>query len=174
MSEVPFEVTDEVVVGDLTAVQQAITPVAQNILVRIAKATVKTSESKDLKSLSVELKVVEGIPVVNQESGETELKFQNKSLFPGFMDLCVWANPATKNTQWYKNQQHLLGFKQFAQALGLEIKDIRINDEFLSTLVGQELRISIKHEEETAINPESGKREKTGLLRERIYGFKKA
>jgi len=41
-------------------------------------------------------------------------------------------------------------------------------------LVGRELLVSIRHEEETAINPETGKREKTGTLRERIGGFKKA
>lgn len=172
--EVEFQVTDEVVVGDLTAVQQAITPVAQNVRVRIAKATVDKSKDGALKTLKTELRVVEGIPVVNQTTGEAELKFQNKPLFPGFMELCVWADPSVKNTQWYKNQQHLLGFKQFCQALDLDIKSVRINDEFITSLIGRELLISIRHEEETAVNPENGKREKTGSLRERIGQFKKA
>ena len=172
--ETGFQVTDEVNVGDLTAVQQAITPVAQNVLVRIAKASVSLSKDGALKTLKTELKVVEGIPVTNQDTGETELKFQNKSLFPGFMELCIWANPAVKNTPWYKNQQHLLGFKQFCQALSIDIKDVKINDEFITSLIGRELLVSIKHEEETAVNPETGKREKTGSLRERIGSFKKA
>ena len=172
--EAGFQVMDELAVGDLTAVQQAITPVAQNVRVRIAKAKVEASKDGNLKTLKTELKIVEGIPVMNKDSGEAELKFQNKSLFPGFMELCVWANTAVKNTQWYKNQQHLLGFKQFCQALSIDIKDVKINDEFLSSLIGRELLVSIRHEEETAINPESGKREKTGTLRERIGQFKKA
>lgn len=173
-TEAGFEVTDEVVVGDLTAVQQAITPVAQGVRVRVATASVKPSEDEQLKSLKVELKVVDGIPVVNQDTGEMELKFQNKSLFPGFMDLCIWANAETKNSNWYKTSQHLLGFKQFCQALDIDIKDVKINDEFLSSLVGRELLVNIRHEEETAVNPETGKREKTGVLRERIGQFKKA
>lgn len=172
--ETGFSVTDEVMVGDLTAVQQAITPVAQNVLTRIVKATIEKSKDGNLKTLKTELKIVEGIPVVNAQTGETELKFQNKSLFPGFMELCIWANPDVKNSQWYKNQQHLLGFKQFCQALSLDIKAVKINDEFLEVLIGRELFVSIRHEEETAVNPESGKREKTGTLRERIGNFKKA
>lgn len=174
MSEVPFDVTDEVIVGDLTAVQQAITPVAQNVRVRIVKASLEPSKDKALKTIKTELKVVEGIPVLNQQTGETELKFQNKSLFPGFMELCVWANPAIKNSTWYKNQQHLLGFKQFCQALSLDIKAVKINDEFLGSLIGRELLVSIRHEQETAVNPETGKREATGTMRERIGSFKKA
>ena len=172
--ETGFQVIDEVSVGDLTAVQQAITPVAQNVRVRIAKATLESSKDKNLKTLKTELKIVEGIPVLNQDTHEAELKFQNKSLFPGFMELCVWANTEVKNTQWYKNQQHLLGFKQFCQALSIDLKNVKINDEFLSSLIGRELLVSIRHEEETAVNPETGKREKTGTLRERIGGFKKA
>lgn len=172
--ETGFSVVDEVVVGDLTAVQQAITPVAQGVKVRIAKASVDTSKDKALKSLKVELKIVDGIPVQSADTGELKFKFQNKSLFPGFMELCIWADSTVKNTQWYKNQQHLLGFKQFCQALEIDIKDVKINDEWLASLIGRELLVSIRHEEETAVNPETGKREKTGTLRERIGQFKKA
>lgn len=172
--QVGFEVTQEVMVGDLTAVQQAITPVAQNVKVRVVKASVDTSKDKALKSLKVELKVVDGIPVLNQDTGELELKYLNKSLFPGFMELCVWADSGVKNSQWYKNQQHLLGFKQFCQSLDIDLKSVKINDEFLISLIGRELLISIRHEEETAVNPETGKREKTGTLKERIGQFKKA
>lgn len=173
MSDVPFEIAEEVSVGDLTAVQQSITPQAQDVKVRIDKASVDMSKDKALKTLKVSLRVVEGIPVFNQETGENDLKFQNKPLFPGFMDLCIWADPTKKNSQWYKNKQHLLGFKQFCQALDIDIKDVKVNDEFLMSLIGRELLVSIKHEEETVINA-SGEREKTGTLRERIHNFKKA
>lgn len=174
MSDEIFEVIDEVVVGDLTGVQQAITPMAQNVRVRIAKANVQTSQGKDLKSLKLEMKVVEGIPVLNQDTGESEMKFLNKSLFPGFMDLCVWADPTTKISTWYKNKQHLLGFKQLCVAIGEDIKDVRINDEWVRSLLGRELLVNVRHEEESVLSPESGKREKTGTLRERIGNFKKA
>ena len=46
-----FDVIEEVVVGDLSAVQQAIVPMAQNVRVRIAKATVEKSKDGALKNL---------------------------------------------------------------------------------------------------------------------------
>lgn len=170
MSEEPvgFEVVDEIEVGDLTAVQTQILPVAQGVKVRIEKASVDVSKDKALKSLKVQLKIVDGILVGD------EVKYVNKAVFPGFMDLCVWADPAVKNSTWYQNKQHLLGFKQFCQALGIDLKTVKVNDEFLSGLIGRELLINITHEEDTAVNPETGERMKTGTLRERIRGFRKA
>lgn len=165
---VGFEVTDEVEVGDLTAVQTQILPIAQNVKVRVMKASVDVSKDKALKSLKVQLQIVDGIMVGD------ELKYVNKAVFPGFMDLCIWADPAVKNSTWYQNKQHLLGFKQFCQALGIDLKTVKVNDEFLSGLIGRELLINITHEEDTAINPETGERMKTGTLRERIRGFRKA
>lgn len=174
MSDVPFDVVEEISVGDLTAVQQSITPQAQDVKVRIDKATVEPSKDKALKTLKTSLRVVDGIPVFNQETGENELKFQNKPLFPGFMDLVIWADPAKKTSQWYKNKQHLLGLKQFCQALEIDIKDVKINDEFCSSLIGRELLCSIKHEEETTVDATTGERVKTGSLKERIHNFKKS
>lgn len=171
---VPFDVHEEVVVGDLTEVRQEIMPIAQNVKVRIAKASIDQSQDKALKSLKLELKIVDGIPIQNAQTGEFEFRYQNKSLFPGFMDLCIWADPATKNSNWYKNKQHLLGFKQFCQALAIDLKDVKVNDEFCSELLGKELLVNITHEKETVVNPETGKREETGSLRERIRGFKRA
>jgi len=171
--QVGFDVINEVSVGDLTEVRQEMLPVAQNVKVRIDKASVETSKDKDLKSLKLELAIVDGIMVGD------EMKFANKKVFPGFMDLCVWANPATKNSNWYKTKQHLLGFKQFCQALELDLKDVKINDEFCASLLGRELLINIIHEEETVADPndldQNGKpkRKKTGVLRERIKSFKK-
>lgn len=170
----PIEVIDEVTVGDLTEVRQEIMPVAQNVKVRINTASVDVSKDKALKSLKVGLKIVDGIAIQNAQTGDLEFKYQNKSLFPGFMDLCIWADPAVKNSAWYKNKQHLMGFKQFCQALQIELKDVKVNDEFCSALIGRELLVNIKHEKETVLNQETGKREETGSLRERIGGFKRA
>jgi len=85
----------------------------------------------------------------------------------------VWANPAVKNSDWYKDKQHLIGFKQFCQALEMDISSIKINDEWLGSLIGRELLVNIAHEEETVVNPESGTRVKTGTFREKIRNFKK-
>lgn len=165
---VPFDVQDEVSVGDLTAVQADILPVAQNVRVRIDKAAIDTSKDKALKSLKLELAIVDGIQIGD------EMKYQNKKVFPGFMDLCIWADPAVKSSNWYKTKQHLLGFKQLCQALQIELSNVKVNDEFTTSLLGRELLINIGHEEETVLDPNTGKRIKTGTLRERIRGFKRA
>lgn len=170
---VPFDVVNEIEVGDLTEVRQEMLPIAQNVKVRIDKAAVKTSENKDLKSLSLELAIVDGILVGD------EMKFMNKKVFTGFMDLCVWASPL-KDSNWYKTKQHLLGFKQFCQALEIDLTNVKINDEFCASLLGRELLINIIHEEETVLDANDldlngkPKRKKTGSLRERIKSFKKA
>lgn len=165
--QVPFEVTEEVQVGDLTTVQTEILPACQNLRVKIQKANVKTSKDKTLKSLNVQMQIVDGIQV-----GE-ELRFKGKVLFTGFMDVCIWADPETKDSQWYKSKQHLLGFKQFCQALDIDLANVKINDEFLQNLKARELLISIVHEEETSLD-EHGNRVKLGTFKERIKNFKKA
>lgn len=168
MSEdnVGFEVVDEVQVGDLTAVQTQILPVAQNVKVRIDKASVDTSKDNALKTLKLQLAIVDGIEV------NGEVKYINKAIFPGFLDLCIWADSAVKTSEWYVNKQHLLGFKQFCQALELDLSSVKVNDEWLNSLLGRELLVNITHEEETVVDAD-GKRVKTGTLRERIRGFKK-
>lgn len=173
MSEVPFEVVDEVAVGDLTSVQQEILPAAQGVRVRIDKASVATNQTKDLKTLKTELAIVEGIEVVNADTGESELKFVGKKVFPGFMDLCIWANPETRGGNWFKTKQHLLGFKAFCNALELDLANIVVNDEFCQGLIGREMLVNIVHQEDT-VKDEHGKRQKTGTISERITGFKKA
>jgi len=165
--EVGFDVNDEVIVGDLTDVRAEILPVTQNVKLRIDKASIAKTESGDLKGLKLELAIAEGIEV----AGET--KFVNKKVFTGIMDLCFYADPATRNSQWYKSKQHLLGFKQFMQALDLDITNVKINDEFLQGLVGREVMANITHEEDT-VKDESGKRQKTGNFREKLKAWKKA
>jgi len=170
---VPFQVIEEVLVQDLNEVREEVMPQAQNVLVRIDKATVKVNEAKDLKSLNLELAIVEGIPTVDQTTGEEKLLYAGKKLFPGFMDLCVWANPETRTSNWFKQKQHLLGFKAFCQALEIDLSAVKVNDEFLTGLLGRELLVNIVHQEDT-VKDEQGKKHKTGKISTRIAGFKKA
>lgn len=170
-AEVPFDVTDGIAVGDLNAVQSEIMPQAQNVKVRIAKAAIKTSKDGGLKSLNCEFKIVDGI-LINDE-----LKYQNKSIFPAFMDLLVWANPETKTSTWYKNKQHLMGFKEFCKALDIDLSSVVVNDEFIANLIGRELTCNIVHEAETSNvqDPDTGKieRVKTGTMNVRLKAFRK-
>jgi hypothetical protein len=177
LDETGFDVVDAIAVGDLSAVQSQVMPQAQNVKVQIVKAAVKASKDGDLKSLNVEFKVLEGITVTDAETGAEVTKYVGKSIFPGFMDLVVWANPETKTSQWYKDKQHLLGFKEFCKALEIDLKSVVVNDEFISSLVGRELTCNIVHEAETAqqVNQDTGKQErvKTGAVSVRLKNFRK-
>lgn len=171
--EVGFQVTDEVVVGDLTAVQQQLKPICQNVLVEIEGGKVQVSKDKASKALILDFRMVEGIPT--EEDGETRMKYVGAKFSNGFMDLLVWADPAVKTSNWYKQQTYLLPFKSLKKALSIDVKEeVRINDEWLSSLKGRQIRLSIRHEEEQALDQTTGKYVNTGSLKERIGSFKKA
>lgn len=168
---VPFEVNEPVEVGDLSDVQQQILPVCQNVKGVIKKASLAASKSGDLKFIKLELQLVDGIPTTNDD-GEIEYRFRGKTVFPGMMETLIWANPDTRTTNWYKTKQHLLPFKEFVKAMGVEGK-ITVNDVFLGMLIGQNVLFSIKHEPNRVLS-ENGERIADGTFRERVYGWKKA
>lgn len=173
---VPFEVVEEVMVGDLTDVkeQRSVVPPSQNVLVRIAKAGVQENKDKDIKGLKLEVRIVNGIEVLDTESGVTEMKYANKPLFTNLMDLCFWANAETRTSNWWKTKQYLVSFKKFCMALDLPLKDIKVNDEMLQALVGMELLVDITHEEEQVLDSTTGKYVGTGTYRERLRNWKHA
>ena len=184
-----FQVTEEIDVQDLSDVkeQQMLTPVSKGLKVRISKASLatnakaETGKQADIKALKLELRIVDGIPVLDKESGETVMKYVNKPLFTGIMDLIVWADleitndkgVVRKNGDWWKNKQHLVGIRNFCQALELPLSALKVNDSFFSELIGKELLVDIVHEKETVIGPD-GKRQPTGTLREKLKNWKKA
>lgn len=174
MSEIPFEVTEEIMVGDLTEVkeQRSVIPPTQNLKVRINKAGVQENKNKDIRSLKLDLRIVDGIEVLDKESGVSELKYVNKPLFTNLMDLCFWADPSTKNSNWFVTKQHLVGLKKFCIALDIELTNFKVNDEFLSGLLGKELLVDVVHEEEETLDSTTGEYKGTGTFRERIKNFK--
>lgn len=173
MEEQAFNITDPIAV-DLTDVveQRLLAPASSNVKVRINKASSQTNKDGDIKSLKLEVRIIEGIPVNNPETGETELKYQNKPLFTNMMDLCYWADSESRNSNWFKTKQHLVEFKKFCKALDLPMQ-IQVNDEFLMGLINRELLVDIQHEKETMIDPDTGERKETGGFRERLRNWKK-
>lgn len=173
VEEVPFQVGEEIEVGDISDVQQALLPTAKNVHGRIRKAGIAVNEDKTLKSLKLEIEMPDGILLENQETGEQEAQYVGKVIFPGFMDLCFWASPDRPDKKgWFKSKQHLLGFKELMAALGEDLKSIKINDSFFERIVGRDVLFTIKHEADTQKNAE-GKREKTGTFREKFGQWKK-
>ena len=189
--DVPFEVTDEVVLQDLDAIkeQRQILPASQGVHVKIEKAEVRKTladGSKDApkegpnnpigyKYLNLNLRLVEGIsvPMVDETgnpTGETEVKFKGKIVFPNKMDLIFWHNPEVKTKPWWKNKQYIFGFKALCLALGMDLKEVRVNDEFIELLKGKEILIDIQHEEENELK--EGVWVGKGTFKERIKNFR--
>lgn len=165
--------SDSVVVENLSSVQPDILPVCQGVLGRIKKASIKPSADRSLKSLKLELTIVDGIPLTNPETGDTEVKYIGKAVFPGFNDLLIWADPVKKTGRWFASKQHLLPFKQFCTAMGFDLKSVKVDNTFCQELIGRTVLFNVRHEAESQLD-EKGNRVKTGLLRERIGGWKRA
>lgn len=195
--QVGFNVTDEVVVGDLEVVkeQRNIKPKAQGVHVRIEKAAVKKQLSDGSKEapkegpnnpvaykyLNCSFRILEGISVpvydeAGNPTGETAQKFKNSVIFPNKMDLIFWHNPEVKTADWWKNKQYIFGFKALCKAVGADTKNITINDEFLSNLNSKEVLIDIEHEEEQEqkLDPKTGENKWTGkgTFKERIKNIR--
>lgn len=168
--EAPFEVGEEIEVGDLSTVQDDIMPASKGVLVEIRKAAVKSTGDMGMKYLNLQMTLPNGIATQNAD-GELVARYVNKIVFNSMMDLVVWAGP-TKTSAWFQERKHLLGFKEFCRALGLDLTSIKINDRFCERLIGRRLLVNIKHEAETELV--DGKREKTGKMRERYTGWKAA
>lgn len=184
MSEVPFDVTEEVVIEDLSAVkeQKSLVPVTPKLRVKIAKASVQKSKGGDIKSLKLEVRIVDGIEVSDKETGAVEVKYKNKPMFTGMMDLVVWADLTVKNrgnSEWWKTRQYQVELRKFLSALGYDPKSPpKINDDFFAVIADQEVLVDVTHEEESIkrVNENIGHEEYvgTGVFRERLRNWSKA
>lgn len=173
-----FEVTDVIDVPDMSEVkeQRTLIPAAKDVRFRIVSGAVMASNDKTIKGLNLRLAIVEGIDVLNKDTGEYEKKFIGREMTTGLMTLVVWADKsvgARPGSDWWKNDQHLVGLKQFCMAMGIPLTGIKINDAFIGELVGKEVIATIVHEE-GSVKDENGTKQKTGVFQERLKFFKKA
>lgn len=148
MNDSPFDVNEEIEIGDMSDVQgNELLPAASKVLYTIKKASIgevlkdgKSPKSEEnpvvRKKLRLDLRIKEGIEVNGQ------MKFIGK---PCFIDIVVWANPEFNTTEWYKTKKFLFPFKQFIIALGYDPKvPPKVGDTFCSELMGREIRNDIK------------------------------
>lgn len=177
---VGFDVADEVELGDLSGVkeEQVLVPAATNVLFRVAKASSRTSQDGSLRSVSLELRLVDGVelPVLKngQPTGETEVKYKNK---PMFTDVAYWVDTTKRTGALYTgaNRGYLNPLKQFLTALGYDItQPPKINDIFFSELKGRELQADITMEARRALDASTGEWVDTGEKQNRIRRFKPA
>jgi len=167
------DVGDMFDVQDLTDVKQDknLLPVTNGLKVRVAKANTQANKDKDIYSLKLELRIVDGI--VNADG---VAQYVNKPMFTGIMDLVYGAKLDIKDratNKWWKNNQHLVEFKNFCKALDIPLSGIVINDQFLSELIGKEVLVNVTHEAQTMADPQTGEKVKTGEFREKLKGWRK-
>jgi hypothetical protein len=169
---VPFQ-TDEEVAVDLSKVSSSILPVCQNVLGEIRKASRDIRKDGATKGLKLELRIVDGIPTPDSE-GNVQYKYRGKVVFPNSRDLLYWADTKVLTKDYYKGD-HLKGFSFFLNALGIDTRKapVKVNDEFLSSLIGRKVLFSIKHVPNQTQN-EAGEWVDDGTMKERVYGWKKA
>lgn len=166
--EAPFQVGEEIEVGDLSRVQRSVLPVARDVRFEVQSTAVAKTSSGFIKYLKVKLRIVNGIPSQNDE-GELVMKYANKVCFPGVMDLCIWHDPAGPDPKgWWKAQEstreYNLGLKQFWVALGNDPSKVVINDTFHVASVGKHILGSISHETD----------KQTGRISEKFGNWKAA
>lgn len=181
MNEVPFDVVPEYEVQDLTDVKadKNLFPVTKDLLVRINKASTQMNQNKNIYALKLELRTVNEL-----ELGEDKTIKANYPLFNGLMDLVYGAKmdvDGRENNKWWKNNQHLVEFKNFCKALDIPMTGIKVNDAFLADLLGRELLVSVTHEVETIADPTGEldakgrvKKVPTGGFNQKLRGWKKA
>lgn len=189
--EVGFEITDEVVLTDLDAVQESrqVLPVSQGVHVKIEKPSVRKSlkdNAKDApkegpnnpvayKYLNPQFRLLDGVsvPVYDDNghpTGETEIKFKNKVIFASRMDLIFWHNPEVKTSDWWKNKQYIFGFRAFCKALGFNLKELKVNDFFLSEIRDKEILLDITQEPEQELK--DGEWVDKGTFKNRVTNFR--
>lgn len=140
-----FQVNEPVEVGDLSEQQGGVLEAAQRVGFVIRKATVRTQEDKDTKQWSVKRLSVEA--AIGPLGVDGEGKYAGKVLFPEFILTFNKADFPDKFSKpwWEKEARYPL--KQFLRALGRDITQVRVNDEFLIGLQNEEFTADIKRKE---------------------------
>lgn len=159
---IPFDVTEDIDVGDLSDQEGGILPAATRVIGTIQKASVKRSlldnkyQERDdnpctFKYLNLEIKIGEaGI--------DGEGAYAGKVVFPSMMDIVLTYDPAACkrkaeskgkpfNSEWWAKTARL-GAKQFFTAINGNAKNVRVNDDVLIALVGQLIMFDIKKEKD--------------------------
>jgi hypothetical protein len=169
--EVPFDVTEEIEVGDLNDQQGGVLDPAQRVPFTIRKASVRTQKDKDSGKWTIHRLVIEA--QVGPDGTDGEGKYAGKVLFPEFILALNTADFADRfASDWWKNQSRY-PTKAFFKAMDVPLQGTRINDDFLFGLTGREFVADIKRSERRA-KGDNGKWAGTGEFENELTGFRAA
>ena len=173
MNEVPFDVTEEFDVQDLTDVKadKNLFPATKDLLVRVNKASTQMNKNKNIYSLKLELRTVNETPMADGKVIKVDYPIHTS-----IMDLVYGADMGVdgrSENKWWTRSQHLVEFKNFCKALDIPLSGIKVNDSFLADLLGREVLVTVAHEAEK-ITDETGKKVATGEFNQKLRNWKKA
>lgn len=140
-----FQVTEPVEVGDLSEQTGGVLEAASKVSFTIRKASVRTQEDKDSKIWSVKRLAVEA--AIGPLGVDGEGKYAGKVLFPEFiLTFNKTEFPDKFSKPWWEKEARY-PLKQFLKALGRDVTQVRVNDEFLLSLQNEEFVADIKRKE---------------------------
>ena len=133
--------TEPVLVGDISGISddKPLMPPSANVLVRVKEAKMVGKEPNKWKGILVNLVVEEGIA----DELEGKIKFRG---FHISALLCVFANANEYQGSYadkIRSNKHLVDLRYFTEAIGLDSKNVIINDAFIADLVGKQLLVNI-------------------------------
>lgn len=192
--DVPFEVLDNVEIGDLTEVkeQRFVLPAASGV--KMTVDSVKFAKSKDESRVEalVQFRLIDGLPEKDVESGEETMKYAG-SRVPQF-PVRLWINVTQekldevannpekkeKAKKWWATRQWAVQWKYLLVACGVDpsLEEFRgedgkvKSDELIAELVGKEIRGNILQAAEQA--KVDGDWKDTGTFRNDVRNFKQA
>ena len=143
---IPYDIVDDVEIGDLTDQQGGLLDRASRVSFEIRKATVRTTEDKEnnknwmVKKLALEVAVCAG-------GIDGEGKSANSRLFPEFiLKFNEKDYPEKYGSDWWQNKSRY-PTKMLFKALDIPLKGLTVNDDFLINLVGREFVADIKQKQ---------------------------
>ena len=151
------------VVVDLTDVKEIkqLIPASKGVVMKISKASLEANDAGVWKWVKLNLTIVNGI--------DEEGKYKNTHLF---QNVCYFADPKKYTAEGYKSRdyflknQHLVPLKYLVNAVGLELKGLPMNDEFIDNIVGKTVLADISQ------SPVKMNGEKTGEFQNEVRNFK--
>lgn len=168
--EVGFDVTDEIEVGDLSDQQGGVMEPCSRVPFSIRKASVITVDDKESKLwLTKKLKIEAQI---TSDGVDGEGKYKNKVMFAELL-LAFNAQdfPEKFAKPWWKTEARF-PTKQFLKAIGVDVTNVRVNDDFLLNLAGQEFMADIKKSAIQQKNSETGKWDNTGDYKNELGNYR--
>ncbi len=121
---------EPVEVGDMSGIKREnpVMPATKGVKVEIVNTENRINEANTYRWIRLQLRVVDGIQIPNDVSGEVETKYKGMSIFTNACYFVDMVNGVSTNTgkkyseiNMFKKKQHLLNLKNLSEATGIDL-----------------------------------------------------